>query len=497
MRRDYMINTSIYQDIAERAGGDIYVGVVGPVRTGKSTFIRRFMDVLVFPNMASPYEKTRVTDELPQSGEGKTITTTEPKFIPPEAVRVNTRSGAGFNVRLVDCVGYMVPGALGNTEEGRERMVNTPWSEEKIPFTKAAEVGTEKVIRDHSVVGVVVTCDGSFGELPRAAFEEAEEKTVGQLKELHKPFVVILNSATPQSARSKELASSLRQRYQVPVLLLNCQKMTEEGFEEIFEKLIYQFPASQIRFNLPGYMDALPQDHWIKATMTEKIKEWMNSFDNIGQVIDSCNDISDGRIIKAARAGRADMSKGVVTIEPVMEPSLYYKVIEEMVEEPVSDDRHLFRLLREYTAAKKAYDNIKGALNEAETADYGIVAPRLSEMILEKPEVFRQGSKYGVRMKAKAPCLHIIKTDISTEVSPLVGTESQSAELADSLTRQFEEGGSDIWETNLFGKSLRDMVTEQMEAKVNDVPDSLRVKVQRSLQKISDDGKDYFICIIL
>ncbi|MEE0796535.1 MAG: GTPase, partial [Anaerovoracaceae bacterium] len=214
-----MINTSIYQDIAERAGGDIYVGVVGPVRTGKSTFIRRFMDVLVFPNMASPYEKTRVTDELPQSGEGKTITTTEPKFIPPEAVRVNTRSGAGFNVRLVDCVGYMVPGALGNTEEGRERMVNTPWSEEKIPFTKAAEVGTEKVIRDHSVVGVVVTCDGSFGELPRAAFEEAEEKTVGQLKELHKPFVVILNSATPQSARSKDLASSLRQRYQVPVLL--------------------------------------------------------------------------------------------------------------------------------------------------------------------------------------------------------------------------------------------------------------------------------------
>lgn len=497
MRRGYMISTSIYQDIATRAGGDIYAGVVGPVRTGKSTFIKRFMDVLVFPNMANPYEKTRVMDELPQSGEGKTITTTEPKFIPPEAVRVNTKGGAGFNVRLVDCVGYLVPGALGNMEDGKERMVTTPWFEEQVPFSKAAEVGTEKVIKDHSVIGIVVTTDGSFGELPRNSFLEAEEKTVGQLKELHRPFIIILNSATPQSAKSKELAAELEAKYQVPVLLANCQKMSEENFDELFEKLIYQFPASEIRFDLPGYLDALPEDHWIKATMIESVRNWMDGFENIGQVMESCNDIADGRVVRSAKISWADMSKGIVSIEPKLEPSLYYKVIEELMDAPVSGDRQLFTLLREYTEAKRAYDNIKGAIEQAQTTDYGIVAPKLSEMALEKPEVFRQGNKYGVRMKAKAPCLHIIRTDISTEVSPLVGTESQSAELADSLTDQFEKGGNEIWDTNLFGKSLREMVTEQMESKVNDMPESLRGKIQRSLQKISDDGKDYFICIIL
>ena len=492
-----MINTSIYQDIAQRAGGDVYVGVVGPVRTGKSTFIKRFMDVMVFPNMANPYEKTRIMDELPQSGEGKTITTTEPKFIPPEAVKVRARGGADFNVRLVDCVGYLVPGALGSMEEGKERMVATPWFEEKIPFGKAAEIGTEKVIKDHAVIGVVVTTDGSFGELPRNSFTAAEEKTVNQLKELKKPFVVILNSATPQSAKSKDLAESLQQRYQVPVLLLNCQKMTEEGFAEVFEKLLYQFPVAEIRFDLPGYMDALPEDHWIKATITARLREWMKTFDSIGQVLSSCNDVSDGKVVRTTQVVWADTSRGTVILEPKLEPSLYYKVIEELTDAPVSGDKQLFSLLKEYTRAKKAYDNIKGALTEAEKSDYGIVAPRLSEMVLEKPEVFRQGSKYGVRMKATAPCLHVIRTNVSTEVSPVVGTESQSAELARSLNEQFESGGQDIWETNLFGKTLKEMVTEQMESKVNDVPYSLRSKVQRSLQKISDEGKDYFICIIL
>lgn len=492
-----MINTSIYQDIAERAGGDIYIGVVGPVRSGKSTFIKRFMDVLVFPNMANPYEKTRIMDELPQSGEGKTITTTEPKFIPPEAAAVTTRGGAGFNVRLVDCVGYMVPEALGNTEDGKERMVTTPWFEEQIPFSKAAEIGTEKVITDHSVIGIVVTTDGSFGEIQRSSFVEAEEKTVNQLKELHKPFVVVLNSATPQSEKSKDLALQLEEQYQVPVVLTNCQKITEDGFEELFDRIIYQFPASEVQFSLPGYLDALDRDHWIKDSIISSVKTWMGGFDTIGQVMDSCGSIADGKIMKSVKVARADMSKGVVTMEPTLDGSLYYKVIEELMNATVEDDGQLFGLLKEYSKAKLAYDNIKGALGQAEAADYGIVAPKLSEMILEKPEVFKQGNKYGVRMKAKAPCLHIIKTNISTEVSPVVGTESQSIELAQSLTEQFENGGEDIWETNLFGKSLREMVTEQMESKVNDVPDALRGKVQKSLQKISDEGKDYFICIIL
>lgn len=492
-----MINTSIYQDIAERAGGDIYIGVVGPVRSGKSTFIKRFMDVLVFPNMANPYEKTRIMDELPQSGEGKTITTTEPKFIPSEAAAVTTRGGAGFNVRLVDCVGYMVPEALGNTEDGKERMVTTPWFEEQIPFGKAAEIGTEKVITDHSVIGIVVTTDGSFGEIQRSSFVEAEEKTVNQLKELHKPFVVVLNSATPQSEKSKDLALQLEEQYQIPVVLTNCQKITEDGFEELFDRIIYQFPASEVQFSLPGYLDALDRDHWIKDSIISSVKTWMGGFDTIGQVMDSCGSIADGKIMKSVKVARADMSKGVVTMEPTLDGSLYYKVIEELMNATVEDDGQLFGLLKEYSKAKLAYDNIKGALGQAEAADYGIVAPKLSEMILEKPEVFKQGNKYGVRMKAKAPCLHIIKTNISTEVSPVVGTESQSIELAQSLTEQFENGGEDIWETNLFGKSLREMVTEQMESKVNDVPDALRGKVQKSLQKISDEGKDYFICIIL
>lgn len=400
-------------------------------------------------------------------------------------------------MRLVDCVGYMVPGVLGDKEGGKERMVSTPWSEEQIPFSRAAEIGTEKVVTEHSVVGVVVTTDGSFGELPRSSFVDAEEKTVSQLKELHKPFVIILNSATPQSAKSRDMAKQMEEHYGIPVLLTNCQRMTEENFEEMFDKLINQFPACEIQFKLPGYMDAISSDHWIKATIITRVKEWMAEFETIGQVLSSCFMIADGKIIKDVKVVRADMATGLVVLEPHLDSALYYKVIEELMNAPVEDDRQLFVLLKEYSKAKAAYDNIKGALEQVNSSDYGIVAPKLSEMVLEKPEVFKQGNKYGVRMKAKAPCLHIIRTDISTEVSPVVGSESQSEDLARSLMEQFENGGEDIWETNLFGKSLREMVTEQMESKVNDVPDSLRIKVQKSLQKISDEGKDYFICIIL
>lgn len=491
-----MINTSIYEDIGVRAGGDIYVGVVGPVRTGKSTFIKRFMDIMVFPRMTDQYEKARVMDELPQSGEGKTITTTEPKFIPPDSVLVTTKSGANLKVRLVDCVGYMVPGVLGDKEDGKERLVSTPWQEEKIPFSKAAEIGTEKVINDHSVVGVVVTADGSFGEIPRKNYLEAEERTVSQLKTLGKPFVIVLNSSEPQSRKCRQTAAEMEEKYGVPVITANCRRMSEEDFEQLFGQLINQFPACEIDFMLPGYLDALSGNHWIKSTIIDSVKNWMGSFDTIGQAMAGCHSIADGKIIKEVKIVKADMARGVVTIEPRLEEGLYYKVIEELMGASVSNDSQLFMLLREYSQAKTAYDSIKGALREVEQKDYGIVAPKLSEMVLEKPEVFKQGSKYGVRMKAKAPCLHIIRTDITTEVSPVVGTESQSIDLANLLTEQFGSE-EDIWETNLFGKSLKEMVTEQMESKVSNVPDALRGKVQRSLQKISDEGKDYFICIIL
>lgn len=492
-----MTDTSVYQDISRRADGNIYIGVTGPVRTGKSSFIRRFMDVMVLPNMTNPYEKTRVLDELPQSGEGKTITTTEPKFIPSKAVHIMTRSGASFSVRLVDSVGYLIPGVLGHEEEGRERMVNTPWQEEKMTFSEAAELGTEKVIAEHSVVGIVVTTDGSISDIPRKNYIEAEERTIRQLKELKKPFVVLLNTASPFSASARDLAASLEILYGVPVIAVNCQKLNEEGFDEIFQKLIYQFPAAQIDFRLPGYLDALPDSHWVKDSIITSVKNWMNHFETMGEVLETCSMITDGKIIRDVRMIRADLADGLVILEPVLNGSLYYKVVEELMGAPVENDRQMFLLLREYSSAKIAYDNLKGALRQAEAESYGMVAPKLTEMILEKPEVFRQGNKYGVRMTAKAPCLHIIRTTISTEVSPVVGTESQSEDLADYLTEQFGNEESDIWETNLFGKSLREMVTEQMESKVNNVPMSLRSKVQRSLQRISDEGKDYFICIIL
>ncbi len=492
-----MIKGNMYDDIARRSNGDIYIGVVGPVRTGKSTFIKRFMDVMVFPNMTNPYEKTRIMDELPQSGEGKTITTTEPKFIPPDSVLVSTASGANLNVKLADCVGYLVPGALGDKEEEKERMVATPWFEEKIPFSKAAEIGTRKVIADHSVVGAVITTDGSFGEIPRQNYIDAEEKTINQLKELEKPFVIILNSATPQNARSRQLAEELEAKYDTPVILTNCQRMSEETFDEIFNKLIYQFPACEVDFHLPGYMDALPYNHRIKEIMIKSVRSWMDDFTSIGQVMDTCRQIADGEIIKDVKILKADMGNGVIVLEPILSEGLYYKVIEELMGASVTNDSQLFMLLKEYAKAKKAYDNLKSALDQVATAGYGIVAPKLSEMVLEKPEVFKQGSKYGVRMKAKAPCLHIIKTDITTEVSPVVGSESQSVDLAEYLTEQFANEETDIWETNLFGKTLKEMVTEQMESKVNNVPEAIRGKVQKSLQRISDDGKDYFICIIL
>lgn len=492
-----MVNQNIYVDIGERTGGDIYMGVVGPVRTGKSTFIRRFMEVMVFPNMTDPYEKTRVTDEMPQSGEGRTVTTTEPKFIPPDSVLVSAEGGANLSVRLVDCVGYMVPGVLGDKEDGKERMVSTPWAEEKLPFSRAAEIGTEKVITEHSVVGVVVTADGSFGEIPRQNYTAAEEKTVAQLKALEKPFVIVLNSATPQEERSMELAKELELKYEVPVILINCQQMGEKEINQIFDSMLLQFPACEVDFKLPGYMEALPSDHWIKAAMIESVREWMKGFDTMGQATGSCGEIADGEIIRDVKIVKADMSSGVLTIELCMDSGLYYKVIEELMGAEIKNDAQLFMLLKEYSKAKLAYDGIKDALEQAESSDYGIVAPKLSEMVLQQPEVFKQGNKYGVRMQAKAPCLHIIKTEITTEVSPVVGSESQSADLAQYLSEQFANEENDVWETNLFGKTLKEMVTEQMENKLEGVPISIRGKVQKSLQRISDDGKDYFICIIL
>lgn len=492
-----MESLNIYESIAERTQGDIYVGVVGPVRTGKSTFIKRFMDLLVIPNVTNHYVKERVVDELPQSGAGRTITTTEPKFVPAEAVSLELPGNINFKVRMVDCVGYMVKNALGHQENGKARMVSTPWQEQQIPFEEAAEIGTRKVIADHSTIGIVVTTDGSIGDLERESFLPAEERVVKELKELNKPFVIVLNTAAPESEVAAELRSLMEEKYKVPVIAANCARMNSGTLTHILRETLYEFPASQIRFKLPGFIEGLSNDHWIKATIINNIREWSKTFDNIRDISDSVRFLEDGSVVQAVEVSRMDLGTGDIEINVTPVEGLFYKVIEEIMGEEVSSDYHFFHLIREFANAKKSYDKLKSAMAQVEETGYGIVQPKLSEMTLEEPEIFKQGNKYGVRLKAKAPSLHLIRTDITTEVSPVVGSEKQSEDLIRYLLTEFENDPSKIWETNLFGKSLHEMVTEQMESKLTNVPEHARLKIRNALQKISDEGREYLICIVI
>lgn len=492
-----MENLNIYESIAERTQGDIYVGVVGPVRTGKSTFIKRFMDLLVIPNVTNTYVKQRVVDELPQSGAGKTITTTEPKFVPAEAVSIELPGNINFKVRMVDCVGYMVTNALGHQENGKARMVSTPWQEHQIPFEEAAEIGTRKVITDHSTIGIVVTTDGSIGEIDRDNYVQAEERVVRELKELRKPFVIVLNALDPDAEDTRELKCLLEEKYEVPVIAANCARMSTKVLNQILSETLFEFPAAQIKFRLPGFIDGLPNDHWIKATLIQNIKDWSKTFDNIRDIQSTIAGLEDGNVVQAISINNMDLGTGDIEVEVVPVDGLFYRVIEELTGQEVVNDYQFFGLIKEFAQAKKSYDKLKDAMVQVDDSGYGIVQPKLSEMVLEEPEIFKQGNKFGVRLKAKAPSLHIIKTDITTEVSPVVGSEKQSEDLIRYLLTEFENNPAKIWETNLFGKSLHEMVSEQMENKLTNVPDHIRFKVQRSLQKISDEGKEYLICIVL
>ena len=493
-----MTDGTIYKNIAERTGGEIHVGVVGPVRTGKSTFIKRFMELFVVPGIENTYVRSRVVDLLPQSGDGRTITTTEPKFIPEEAVKIKV-GNAAMSVRLVDCVGYLVPGVLGHQEEGRSRMVKTPWNSEPIPFEEAAEMGTEKVITDHSTVGILLTCDGSFGELPRESYIKAEEKTAAQLKALGKPFVIVLNSSQPAAPKTRELAKSLEEQYGVPVIAADCMRMNGEVPGQIFDALLREFPVSEIFIDLPEFMDALPPDHSIKAGLVEAVRGWMETVDTVSSATASVQMLSACPFVKKASVSSCEMATGRLFIDVKLQDGLYYEIVSELLHHPVADDREMFLLMKDYARAKESYDSMEMALQNVGRCGYGIVHPKLSQMHLGQPEVFHQGNKYGVRLVASAPCLHIIRTDITTEISPIVGSEQQSADLAKYLMEKFQASDEeeDIWETNLFGKSLQEMVVEQMDGKLTAMPAVLQEKVQKSLQKISNEGKDYFICIIL
>jgi len=483
---------NIYESIAERTQGDIYIGVVGPVRTGKSTFIKRFMDLLVIPNVTNTYVKERVRDELPQSGAGRTITTTEPKFVPAEAVSLELPGNINFKVRMVDCVGYMVNTALGHLENGKARMVSTPWQENQIPFEEAAEIGTRKVITDHSTIGIVITTDGSIGEIDRESYIPSEERVIRELKELNKPFVVVLNSLSPEGETAKALKRSMEDKYKVPVIAANCAKMNTGVLNKILSETLYEFPAAQIKFHLPGFIDGLPNDHWIKATLINNIKEWSKSFENIRDIQDSIAVLADGSVVDSINVSNMDLGTGDIEVEIKAVDGLFYKVIEEIMGQEVSNDYQFFNLIKEFSQAKKSYDKLKTAMEQVEETGYGIVQPKLSEMVLEEPEIFKQGNKFGVRLRAKAPSLHIISTNITTEVSPVVGSEKQSEDLIKYLLTEFENDPSKIWETNIFGKSLYEMVQEQMENKLTNVPDHIRIKVQRALQKVSDGRKRVF-----
>ncbi|MBQ5796501.1 MAG: stage IV sporulation protein A [Firmicutes bacterium] len=491
-----MDSCNIYKDIEKRTSGEIYIGVVGPVRTGKSTLIKRFMDLMVLPNVEDGYAKQRIQDELPQSGSGKTIMTTEPKFVPAEAVALTLPGKVNLKVRMVDCVGYLVEEALGHREDGVQRMVSTPWSSEPMPFDQAAELGTEKVIRDHSTIGILVTTDGSICGIDRESYIPAEERVIEEFRQLKKPFAVVLNSREPKSPAAIALRDQLAEKYAAPVIAADCKTMGLEEIHHILGETLSEFPASEVNFYLPGFLEGLETDHRMKASLIRGIREWSRNAKTLRDVRETLDQLADGELISEVNLRGTDLGTGRVDVEVTAVKGLFYQVLGEIMECPVENDGQFFRLIREFTKAKKSWDKISGAMEQVETNGYGIVHPKLSEMTLEEPEIFKQGSKFGVRLKARASSLHLIKTGISTEVSPVVGTEKQSEDLIKYLLTEFETDPNKIWDTNIFGKSLQDMVTEQMETKLGNVPENIRDKMQTALQKISDEGKEYMICLV-
>lgn len=491
-----MGNLNIYENIGKRTAGNIYIGIVGPVRSGKSTFIKRFMDLLVLPDIDDIYERQRLTDELPQSGSGRTITTTEPKFIPAEAVELKLDS-ISVKVRLVDCVGYMIPGALGHLEDGEARLVATPWSSDKLPFEQAAEIGTEKVIKEHSTVGIAITTDGTIGTIGRDSYREAEELVIRQLLDMRKPFVVVVNSTEPKGILAQKCALELTEKFGVPAVAMDCAKADEDELGELMRLLVGRFPVREVAFRIPAYLEGLEGDHWLREELAEQIKYWAHSFETVDDLIGAVETLAGGQIVQAAELKRIDMGTGEALVNIELERGLYYNVVTELMGEEVADDHKFFKLLKEFAEAKAAYDKLKYAMEQVDAYGYGIVEPDLTEMVLDEPELFKQGSKFGVKIKAKAPTLHIIKTDITTEVSPVVGSETQSADLVASLKDQMSDDAGGIWQTNIFGKTLQEMISEQMGSKLSSVPENVRGKMQKSLQKISDEGKEYFICIVI
>lgn len=492
-----MENSNLYQDIAKRTDGDIYVGVVGPVRTGKSTFIKNFMDLLVIPNIDNEYKKERAKDELPQSAGGKTIMTTEPKFVPNEAIEITLDNNLKFKTRLVDCVGYLVENSIGYLEDDMPRMVKTPWSDEEIPFETAAEIGTKKVIEEHSTIGILVTSDGSITDIPREDYIKAEERVVSELKSLNKPFIILLNSEDPNSGYTQELAQKLTDKYNSCVMPINCANLTIDDINSIFSKILYEFPAQQISIKFPGWVDGLDFKHPLKSQLFNEIKDAFSDI-NVLKDISSCiNKISQTEIISRTTIVNIELGSGNVKVQIDVKEELFYKVLSEMTGVNVENEGDLFSIISELSSAKKKYDKIAYALEEVNAKGYGIVTPSIDELVLEEPEMVKQGSRFGVKLKATAPSVHMIKTNVTTEISPIVGSEKQSEELVNYLLSGFEDDPKKIWESNIFGRSLNELVNEGLQTKLSKMPEEAQLKLQETLERIVNEGSGGLICIIL
>ena len=487
----------IYSDIETRTGGNIYIGVVGPVRSGKSTFINRFLENIVIPNIEGEAEKERAVDEMPQSSGGRTIMTTEPKFIPEDAVQIHIGENADLKVRLVDCVGYVVPSAIGYIEDEMPRMVHTPWSEEDMPFNMAAEIGTKKVITEHSTIGLVVTTDGSITDIPREEYAIAEQRVINELKAIHKPFVVLLNSTAPESEGVKALADELCEQYGVQVIPVNCLEIDEKAIQKILSGVMFEFPVTGLEIKLPDWVLSLEQTHWLKENIFSSVSAAVENITHVRDVANITGKLCESEYIATADIISIDLATGSAVIRAETSEGLFYRILAEKTGVEVHNERELMQIISDLSQTKEKYEKVKNALDEVERTGYGIVMPELGELTLEEPEIMKQGGRYGVRLKASAPSIHMLRADIMTEVAPIVGSESQSEDLVLYLMKQFEENPNEIWNSDIFGKSIYSIVNEGLNSKLARMPMDARGKLRETVERVINEGCNGLICIIL
>lgn len=478
-----------------RTNGELYIGIVGPVRTGKSTFIKRFMDLMVLPNMEDVHSKERARDELPQSAAGKTIMTTEPKFIPKEAARIQLEDNISVDVRLIDCVGYMVEGASGHIENEEERMVKTPWFDYEVPFTQAAELGTKKVIHDHSTIGIVITCDGSFGDIPRENYKVPEERTINELKKIGKPFIVLLNSEKPYSEQADKIVKEIETEHGVSVMPVNCEQLRKDDIHKIMEKILYEFPIEKIEFYIPKWVEMLPKNHKIKEELIENIKELMKRVSVIKDASRENLQIP-GEFVKRTKVDKLIMSEGVIKIIVEIDDKYYYEIISEIISAPIQGEYQLIATIQELSKMKEEYVKVRSALESVRQRGYGVVTPEQDEISIEEPVVVKHGNKYGVKIHSEAPSIHMIKANIDTEIAPIVGSEQQAEDLI-TYIKNTQNSETGIWNTNIFGKTIAELVEDSIRNKISQISDESQIKLQETMQKIVNDSNGGLVCIII